>query len=160
MPYWPLTFNFFPQKRPFLREPAIFRDGDPALSFDSPPPETPRPVTLSWRPWPWFRRKTPKHGWVESFQKSKTFKLFIFSKRYISAENDSWRLNLGSKRANKSTLVQHKTPWQYWCSDVSVQLVAHATHCAWEYWKFWFCLARGIKVESFCKRVSSFISRD
>jgi hypothetical protein len=30
-------------------------------------------------------------------------------------ENDSRRLNLGSKCADKSTLVQHKTSWQYWC---------------------------------------------
>jgi hypothetical protein len=77
------------------------------------PPKIPRRVTLSWRPWPWFRRKTPK-TWVESFQtRSETFNLFFF-KCYISAENDSRRLRLGSKCADKSTLVRHKTPWQYW----------------------------------------------
>ncbi len=55
--------------------------------------------------------------WVESFQsKSETFNFFFFSKRFIFAENDFRRLNLGSKCSEKSTLVQHKTPWQYWCT--------------------------------------------
>ncbi len=36
IPYMPLTFNFFPQKCPFLREPAIFRGGDPSHSIPRP----------------------------------------------------------------------------------------------------------------------------
>ncbi len=104
VPYRPLTFNVFPQKCPFWREPAIFRGGDPSHSILHPP-KTPRRVTLSWRPWPWFRHKMPK-TWVESFQKKvKLPTFFLFSKRYITAENDSRRLKLGSKCADKSILV-------------------------------------------------------
>jgi hypothetical protein len=40
--------------------------------------------------------------------KSETFN--FFSKRCISAGNDSRMLNLGSKCADKSKLEQHKTP--------------------------------------------------
>jgi hypothetical protein len=88
------------------------------LPFDSPPPKTPRQVTLSWRPWahghgPGAKRQ--KHGWEVFKKKVELSIFFFFSKRYISAENDSRMLNLGSKCANKSTLEKHKTPWQYWC---------------------------------------------
>ncbi len=46
IPYRPLTFNFFPQKCPFLREPAIFRGGDPTHLIPRPPKHR-RWVTLS-----------------------------------------------------------------------------------------------------------------
>jgi hypothetical protein len=36
IPYRPLTFDFFPQKCPFLSEPAIFIGGDPAHSIPQP----------------------------------------------------------------------------------------------------------------------------
>jgi hypothetical protein len=40
LPYQPLTLEFFTQKWPFSREPAIFRIGDP--SYLIPYPQNPR----------------------------------------------------------------------------------------------------------------------
>ncbi len=70
--------------------------------FDSPAPKTHRRVTLSWRPWPWFRGKTSK-TWVESLPRK--VKLSTFSwKRYTSAKNDPRSLKLGSKYAGTCPL--------------------------------------------------------
>ncbi len=119
LPYRPLTFNFPPpppQMPLSERTGAIFRGGDPSHSI--PHPQKPLGgLHFHGDHGHGPGAKRQKHGWKVS-KKSGTFNVFFLrffsffspSKCYISAENDFRRLNSCSKCANKSKLVQHKTP--------------------------------------------------